>query len=188
MKSWLVLGANSVFCLLLAASPGCDGRHCGPPPKVDAGTMDGPVDRIAVALPEAGADAVDGSLADRPDAGAVDRPDVPGSTDGNDSSVMVGVTFNSCPNIAATTASPPEAPVGGMIMVTVAANDPDPADKLTYAWTAPSGAFAMPGAPGTTYTCAAIGSQTLTVKVSDGQCVQPVMFDVICTGPDAGAD
>src|SRR5258707_191729 len=67
----------------LIAIGGCDSRHCGLPPRVDAGAAaDGAVERIAVVLPEAGA-------ADHPDA----------RSDGNDSSVMVGVTFNSCPNI-----------------------------------------------------------------------------------------
>lgn len=183
MKRGPIIRASWIICAALIAAPGCDDRHCGPPPKPDSGVVDGALDRIAVVLPEAGADT---GAADRMDTGAADGRDA-SSTDGSDSSVMVGVTFNSCPNIVASTASPPMAPVGAMITVTVAANDPDPKDKLTYAWSAPSGTFATPTAAGTMYTCATVGPQTLTVKVSDGQCVQTVMLPITCTAPDAGA-
>lgn len=149
-------------------------------------------------LPEAGAD----TGADRSDGAAGYKPpaiqDVPDvqdvrdapdtqAPDGNDSSVTIGVSINSCPTIVAVTASPPMARVVAPITVTVAAHDPDPGDHLTYAWSAPAGSFVSPGNAGTMYTCAAPGPQTLTVAVSDGQCTQMTTLTITCTQPDAGA-
>jgi hypothetical protein len=164
---------------LLGCGAGCDGNHCGTAKATinDAGTGgsgvgDAAVEKTAVMLPEAGAETSDSAGAHDVSVGVADAK--------NDGSISVMGTFNTCPNIVAATASPPQATVGEMITVSVTAADPDSTDHLTYSWTALGGTFAMPAAATTPYTCSEQGAWQLTVKVSDGQCDQTTTVLVTC--------
>ncbi len=77
-----------------------------------------------------------------------------------------------CPSITSAVAGPAQTSVGGGVGVAVTATDPDPGDRLSYAWS-PSSAFANPGAAATTFSCPAAGRQKLTVTVSDNHAPTP---------------
>jgi hypothetical protein len=97
-----------------------------------------------------------------------------------------------CPVIQSWTVVPTQASApDGFIDVAVTASDPSGTDRLTYTWFAAAGTFADPAAASTTYRCTAIGPQTLTLTVSDGQsspvCTATGTFLVGCgSGADAG--
>ena len=63
--------------------------------------------------------------------------------------------------------------------------DPDP-DTLTFAWTASAGTIAVASAKATTYRCTLAGSQTVTVRVSDGQCDDSISLAITCVAPTGG--
>ena len=73
-----------------------------------------------------------------------------------------------CPELSSYSVSPLAVAVGGTIDVSASAIDLDTTDDATatYKWTATAGTFANPSAQSTKYTCAAAGSQTLTIKAS----------------------
>jgi hypothetical protein len=148
--------------------------------------MDASVEKIAIGLPDDGGakDSQADVIVDK--VVAVDAGGA-GQDGGDGSSVSVSGTFNTCPALQAAVASPPAAVVGETINVNASAFDKDTTDKLTYAWTATAGSFAMPAAASTTYTCSVLGAQELTIKVSDGQCEDMSTIDVVCTAADAGA-
>jgi hypothetical protein len=99
-----------------------------------------------------------------------------------DGSASVQGSFNNCPTVRAA-ASPPAAPVGGTIDVMATLADMDPADRLSVAWSAPSGSFANATLAHTTYTCATAGEQTLTARASDGRCEESATVTVSCEAP-----
>ncbi len=77
-----------------------------------------------------------------------------------------------CPTITSAVAGPAQTSVGAAVAVAISATDPDPGDRLTYAWS-PAGGFADPGAATTTFHCSAAGRQKLTVTVSDNHAPTP---------------
>jgi hypothetical protein len=108
-----------------------------------------------------------------------------------DGLVHINTTFvegDTCPQLTSWMASPLEATApGGTVQVAVAASDPDAGDTLTYNWGSvgtPLGSFADPSAPSTVYTCAAVGSDSLQVVVSDNHqpvpCTATKVFQVTC--------
>ncbi|HVU51230.1 MAG TPA: LamG domain-containing protein [Polyangia bacterium] len=82
---------------------------------------------------------------------------------------------DNCPVLTSWTATPLQVSApGGQIAVSAAATDADASETLTYVWTATAGSFAAPTSTGmsgftssTQYVCAAAGTQTLTVTVTD---------------------
>ncbi len=72
--------------------------------------------------------------------------------------------------------------LGGTIRVSASGADVDTADTLTYAWTASDGgAFAASTLASTACTCATVGRHTLTVTVSDGNCLGTRAVPIACT-------
>ncbi|MCC6748386.1 MAG: hypothetical protein IT371_12055 [Deltaproteobacteria bacterium] len=77
---------------------------------------------------------------------------------------------NSAPVIDGLLASASGVVPGGSVGLAVTAHDPDPADTLSYAWSATAGSFDQPGSSRPVYTAPATeGPVTLTVQVSDGR-------------------
>jgi PKD repeat protein len=68
-------------------------------------------------------------------------------------------------------ANPGEVMVGYSIALSAAAHDSDarPA-ALTYAWVATSGMLAGATTPNPALTCTTVGTSTVTLTVSDGDC------------------
>jgi hypothetical protein len=102
------------------------------------------------------------------------------------SAVILGtaVEGDNCPVLASWAVSPLQASRLGHIDVAASATDADPADVLTYAWTASAGTFDDASKAVTDYTCASPGSVTLDVVVSDNHgsspCTASVSFVVHC--------
>ena len=74
--------------------------------------------------------------------------------------------FN-CATWNSVAASPSEATIGSSMSVVASASGGAPG-SLTYAWSAPSGAFDHPNAAQANFTCTAPGPVSLTVTVTDG--------------------
>jgi hypothetical protein len=113
-----------------------------------------------------------------------------GTPQGN-GSVIVNGTFNVCPVLTSWMASPLQTSAnGGRIDVSATATDADPADVLTFAWTAPSGSFVAASAATTQFVCGPAGSLTLLLTVSDGHspnpCSATMTFPVTCVGGGGG--
>ncbi|HXN32351.1 MAG TPA: FG-GAP repeat protein [Polyangiaceae bacterium] len=87
-------------------------------------------------------------------------------TSGSQVTLVSGQSFN-CGNVTNVTAIPFETAVGGTIALAATAAGPVPS-ALSYAWSAPSGAFDHPNASGATFTCTAPGPVPLTLTVADG--------------------
>jgi hypothetical protein len=87
--------------------------------------------------------------------------------------VAINGRLDNCPFITALSANRLQAPVGGAITVSVSATDYDPADTITYAWTAAPtgiGTLGSPSAATTTFNCTAVGAAQLSIVISDGVC------------------
>ena len=77
---------------------------------------------------------------------------------------------NSVPGVQAMLSSVDRIKPGGTLTLEVRAYDPDPADSLSYAWTASAGSFASPSSAATSWTAPQeAGPVTLTVTVTDTQ-------------------
>jgi|GEM_PF-2544899 len=75
---------------------------------------------------------------------------------------------NTAPRITGLTVSSYSVAAGGTISLSVTAEDPDPDDTLTYAWTSPSGSYTSPSTASTDWTAGgAPGSVVLRIGVSD---------------------
>jgi hypothetical protein len=102
-------------------------------------------------------------------------------------SVMVAGKLNLCPTIDAISANPGEAQVGGSIALTASAHDSDAApNPLSFAWTASNGAtLSSPTAQNPTLNCAAPGTVTVTLTVTDGDplasCADTRTAEVTCS-------
>jgi cysteine-rich repeat protein len=91
------------------------------------------------------------------------------------------VQFEDCPYLTSYLVSSTQPGVGGVIDVTAAASDRDPAQVLKYQWTAtgpsgaPVGSFTAPTAATTQFTCPAgfNGAQTLTIFVKNDVSKKP---------------
>ena len=94
--------------------------------------------------------------------------------------VVVSGGFDSCPSISSFTGAPVAISVGGSILVSVTAVDPDSGSFDFIWWSAPSGTFAAPTATTTQFTCTVAGMTTLTVTVSDGTCDDAATLPVNC--------
>ena len=77
---------------------------------------------------------------------------------------------NSVPEVRALLASQSLVQPGGTLSLEVRAHDPDPADTLSYAWTATAGSFSTPSRSSTSWSAPkSPGTVTLTVTVTDSQ-------------------
>ena len=81
--------------------------------------------------------------------------------------VLVNGTLNQCPTIDAFSVQPLQTEVGGMIVLTSSASDPE-MGALTYMWSATGGSFVNVASQNTDYTCTLAGNQTLKLTVDDG--------------------
>jgi len=117
-----------------------------------------------------------------------------------DGNIAINGQFNVCPKVTSTSVSPVTVQIGSFTTISAAATDRD-SDPLSFAWTAPSGTFSAPGAASGTYTCTNVGTQTLTISVSDGPargctrsktttvtCVASALDGGVDSGIDAGTD
>ncbi len=76
--------------------------------------------------------------------------------------------YNTAPRFTGLSVSAYSVAPGGTISLSVTAEDPDPGDSLTYAWSAGSGTFSTPDSPSTDWTApASSGSILLQVHASD---------------------
>jgi hypothetical protein len=98
------------------------------------------------------------------------------SSDAGIGSVVVSGTIvagDHCPTLTSWLVSPQAAAAPDPIDVTVGASDQDTGDTLSYAWSATAGTFTTATSATTQYHCAATGSQTLTVQVTDNHTPTP---------------
>jgi hypothetical protein len=95
--------------------------------------------------------------------------------------LQITSSSNSCPKVTFAV-SPPDAKVGEGMDVNATAVDPDPGDRISYAWTAGAGSFGDSQAAHTTYACSVTGAgpQTIVLLVSDGQCTVARTASVYC--------
>jgi hypothetical protein len=100
-------------------------------------------------------------------------------------SVLVTGTINVCPNIDAVSANPP---VGNVIALFSSASDLDAGPQaITYSWTTSSGTLSSSTAQNPTLTCAAPGTVSLTLAVSDGDAGCNGTFNVLVECPPDSA-
>jgi hypothetical protein len=106
---------------------------------------------------------------------------------------MSATTADHCPTVASWTAArdsgPATTPAEFDLMV--AANDSDPGDLLSFAWTATAGTFGEPASPSTVYSCGPESQPTITLKISDDHapsaCSVSLVLPVICPQPSGSA-
>ncbi|AKJ01863.1 BNR repeat domain protein [Archangium gephyra] len=90
---------------------------------------------------------------------------------------------NAAPVITSLSAAPGTVEPGGSVTLTATASDANPADTLTYAWSAPSGTFAQPSNLSTAWTApSSAATVPLTLTVTDSKGLQgKVTFNVNVT-------
>ncbi len=95
--------------------------------------------------------------------------------------VRVNGKLNICAELTKMVVSPLQAAVGDPIDLRAEAEDAE-GDPIVYRWTATGGSVAGANATETTYTCAQVGDQTITVTVTDdeGLCGDEWAVDVTC--------
>lgn len=104
-------------------------------------------------------------------------------------SVLLNGSLNICPVLDGIAVNPTQVFVGGSLALDATAHDSDqePA-SLSYRWTATSGTFSDASARNPNFSCAAVGSATLTLVVSDGDptvaCADTGSVTVDCLAPD----
>jgi hypothetical protein len=101
-------------------------------------------------------------------------------------SIGVVGPVNVCPMIDALAANPNQVPVGSSLSLTASAHDLDSGPApISYHWSASSGTFSDPASQNPTFTCAAAGTSTVTLTVSDGDtnagCPDTVTTQVHCS-------
>jgi hypothetical protein len=101
-------------------------------------------------------------------------------------SVLVGGKLNLCPTIDGIEANPAEVQIGGTIALTASAHDSDAGpNPLSFGWTTDSGTLANATTKNPTFTCAAPGTVTLHLAVSDGDpapaCADSSTVTVTCS-------
>lgn len=100
-------------------------------------------------------------------------------------SLIVNGKVNVCPVIDNASAPVLEINVGAPLQLSATAHDPDEGpNALSYGWSASSGKLSDPQAANPTFTCAKVGSATLTLSVTDGDtCPDQTSFDIFCSEP-----
>jgi hypothetical protein len=157
----LLAGPAGLFALALAA---CGGGHGS-----DGTMMAGAGGAAGVGGAAGGKGGTTGSGAGNSD-GGVDAT--------GDGAVSISLTIDRCPTVVAD--GTPSLPLPNTaVNVNASGTDPDD-DPLTYQWSAPSGTFAAPTAPSTSYRCGAPGAVPLTVTVSDHECDARTTLTITC--------
>jgi hypothetical protein len=102
--------------------------------------------------------------------------------------VSIGVSCRDTP-LVSFLVSPLAASVGSYVIGQAVSARPD-GGALTFTWSAPSGTFADPSAPQTTFTCTQAGPVQVTLQVEDDElCQQSYSSLVTCfSAADAGMD
>ena len=99
-------------------------------------------------------------------------------------SVAVGGAVNVCPVVDGISANPAEVQLGKTIALSGLAHDSDSAPSaLSYSWTATNGTFSDATSASPTFTCTALGTSTIKLVVSDGDCSDTSSVDVTCSLP-----
>jgi len=100
--------------------------------------------------------------------------------------VVVSATLvqgDNCPVLNTWTITPSAGSSPTAFNVDVIASDADPGERLSFTWTADAGVFTSPGLAHTQYVCAAAGSKTLHLMLSDNhlpvQCTLKVEFPAV---------
>ncbi len=90
---------------------------------------------------------------------------------------------NEVPQILTLTAVPNTVPLGGTVLVTVVAYDPDSSDTLLYAWTCGDGSLSAPSESVTTWIAPTdnAGTYYINITVSDGHDSVTSQIPVIVT-------
>lgn len=103
-------------------------------------------------------------------------------------SVLVTGDLNACPVIEGVTVLPAEVAVGHSIALTVDASDVDnrPA-ALVYTWAANGGVLTSTSASSTELVCMDVGTFTVRVETSDGDCGESAEVNVDCVEPPPAA-
>jgi hypothetical protein len=96
--------------------------------------------------------------------------------------VLTGGIVNLCPSVDGVSANPGTAMVSKPIALSGTGHDTDgvPA-PLALTWTATAGTISNPTASNPTFTCTAAGPATITLSVTDGDCVDSQSLVVTCT-------
>ena len=96
--------------------------------------------------------------------------------------VLASGVVNLCPSVDGVSANPATAMVDKTIALSGTGHDPDgvPA-PLALAWRATAGRISDPTASNPTFTCTAAGPATITLSVTDGDCVDSQSLVVTCT-------
>ena len=93
---------------------------------------------------------------------------------------------NEAPLIGSLTAPATSVAVGSSLSLVATAQDPNPGDTLSYAWTATAGSFSSASAASTSWTApTAPGFQTLTFTVTDSQGLSSSIALTVYVTPDA---
>jgi hypothetical protein len=94
--------------------------------------------------------------------------------------VNIEATINHCPQITSVVAAPFAAGLGAPIELSASAVDPDSTQLLRFQWRGGPGRVSSLTGATTTFFCTEVGSLTLVVTVSDGQCSDSTTFPVTC--------
>jgi hypothetical protein len=89
------------------------------------------------------------------------------------------VAGDNCPVLVSSVISPEAtAANGGTIDVSVSASDADPGESVSYTWAAPAGSFSNLHAATTQYLCGPVGSESLSVSITDNHLPTPCSVTV----------
>ena len=99
-------------------------------------------------------------------------------------SVDVRGNLNACPVLDGISANPAEVQLGKTLALSGLAHDSDAAPSaLSYTWSATSGSFSDATSANPTFTCSALGTSTIKLVASDGDCSDSATVDVQCSLP-----
>ena len=97
---------------------------------------------------------------------------------------LLETSYQACPQVLALSAAPVATAVGGEIELTSNASLGQAEElRYSYAWFADSGNFTDPAQPDTRYVCSKVGTQALSLFVTDGSCADVLRVDVFCVDP-----
>lgn len=114
--------------------------------------------------------------------GGAEHNRVPEPIEAGAEPAKVSSEINICPRFEGSLVMPKRIGPDESSVIAVSATDPDAPDSLLiFDWNAPSGSFSENGKSVTSYRCAEIGSQRLTVTAEDRWgCVGTLTIDVEC--------